>query len=504
VARRRIEEHLVLDVYADGGHYERAPSYHTLCLAALQDAAIVGEQQLGWRLVDEPKFAAMHDWLVAMSTGDGWVPPFNDSHIVWTGEHLVTGHYLLDRADYKHLVREWVPDERVRSVLAWLPPRPERGDPYAEFLRAPSTPPPPGGSVWLSGSRFALLRTGDEAQSLQLSVNCGPLVEHELESHSHLAALDFVLIGDGAPLLWEAGGPSTYDEAGYYTWYRATAAHNCVLVPGRDLADEHDSTIEHFLALPELDVLSGWHYGWGDRHRRTLMLVHAAGADPYLVVDDEVMGLDGLAEMLHSPQPWRNEPGRYVTGRHSGLLVLDSSADRIAAVRTSEGMASYPQRPGQVSQGPLYGLAREVRGSRARTIVIPFRGSPPDASVAERENLTVRLGGITDLIGGSSWLRTHGDVLLAGAAWGGTVLMAAGRCVAGGPGIAALGVSWRGAEVSATIEASARAELRLYAPGAKRVSVEGIQLPVVAEGDDVLVSLPSAGRWLVEVEQDLS
>ena len=33
-------------------------------------------------------------------------------------------------------------------------------------------------------------------------LNCGPYVEHELESHSHHAALDLVLWGHGAPLAW--------------------------------------------------------------------------------------------------------------------------------------------------------------------------------------------------------------------------------------------------------------------------------------------------------------
>lgn len=504
-ARRRIEEHLVLDVYADGGHYERAPSYHTLCLTALQDAAVVAEQQLGWHLADEPKFAAMHDWLIAMSTADGWVPPFNDSHIVWTGDHLVPAHYLLGRADYKHLIGQWVPDERVCSLLAWLPPRPGRGDPYAEYCHAPTAPTARPTSAWLPGSRFAVLRAGTEPDDLQLSLNCGPLVEHELESHSHLTVLDFVLIGDGQPLLWEAGGPASYDDPDYYSWYRATAAHNALLVPGRQLADAHDATIDDLVALPDLDVLSAWHLGWGERHRRTLLLVHPLGATPYLVVDDELAGVEGFVEMLHSPQPWTPAPGRYVTKGHTGVLVVDGRADRVVAARVSEGVSSYPDKPSRGGRhAPLFGLARELRGPRARTVVIPFRGSPPDVTVGEDTELSVEIGDVTDRFRACSWVRHRGAELVAGASWRGQDLTSRGRRIAGGPGVAAVGARWTGTSVSALVETSGRAALRLYAPGAVRVSVEGVGVRPSIVGDDVSIGLPSAGRWQVQVEREVN
>ena len=40
VARERIEEHLALDIDDDGGHLERSPGYHRLCLTSLHDAAL--------------------------------------------------------------------------------------------------------------------------------------------------------------------------------------------------------------------------------------------------------------------------------------------------------------------------------------------------------------------------------------------------------------------------------------------------------------------------------
>ena len=65
----------------------------------------------------------------------------------------------------------------------------------------------------------------------------GPHIEHELESHSHRAVLDLVLDGWGQPLLWEAGGPPSYDDPEYLTWYQSGRGHNTVLVDDRELTD---------------------------------------------------------------------------------------------------------------------------------------------------------------------------------------------------------------------------------------------------------------------------
>lgn len=497
VARRRIEDHLALDVYPDGGHYERAPSYHMLCLGTLQEAAIVAEQRLGWALADEPRFTAMHDWLVAMTTQDGWVPPFNDSQVVWTGDHLVVGHHLLDRPDHKALVERWVSRERVRSLLSWLPPRPGRGDPVAEYEAAPSAPVEPERSVWLAGSRFAVSRTGWDHGDLHLAVNCGPLVEHELESHSHRTALDFVLVAGGRPLVWEAGGPASYDDESYHSWYQATDAHSTIHLPGPALDDEHEAALETWVVLPTIDVVSAAHDGWGSRHTRSLLVVHADGVAPYVVLTDTVDGATEIVSVLHASDPWASS----ATDRHetSGLLVVGSRPVDVTSTRHPEGVASYPDRAKGRAYAPLHGLRRTLRGGVDRTVLVPFRDRPPDVRVEQGEALTVRLDDHVDTFGERSWARSRAGVPVAGAGWAGGVPVVGGRVLAGGSGVDAVSVRWRDDGVDAVAVTEGRTAVRLFAPHATRALVDGVDTGLRRSGDDVLVAVPSAGRWSVRV-----
>ncbi|HZC27336.1 MAG TPA: heparinase II/III family protein, partial [Actinopolymorphaceae bacterium] len=505
VARARIEDHLRLDVYSDGGHYERAPSYHTLCLDAVQNAAVIAEQSLDWPLAAEPAFAAMHDWLVDMATPTGWVPPFNDSHIVWAGDYLVVGHYLLDRPDYKALVERWVDTSRVRSLLAWLPARPGRRAPFTEYLDAPTATVEPARSRWLAGSRYAVHRTGWGSDDLHLAVNCGPMVAHELESHSHRTALDFVLAGYDAPLAWEAGGPANYDDAAYYEWYQATRAHNTVLVPGRTLGDNHEARLETFLACPEIDVLSATHDGWGTRHRRMLVLVHADGSAPYLLVDDQVADVDGFGWAVHARTPWRScGPDHHRTTGAPGLLVVGDPTAGLATTRHDEGVACYPDRDGDSRRyEPLHALVREFAGQRARTVVVPFRDRPSQVEVTEGADLTVRIDDHDDRFGDRWWLRSRHGEPVAAAAWSLDPDGPQPNLPVGGTGITAVSATWQPTCVVVTAEASGRGLVRVYAPGVQQASVSGVVVPVSVDGAEVIVDLPSAGRWEVRVERTM-
>src|SRR5207344_1045864 len=86
IGRQRLEEHLELDIAADGGHSERSPSYHQHVLACFARAASVAELNGEPPLQAHPRFAAMYRWLLEHTSAQGSSTNFNDSHIIWAGQ----------------------------------------------------------------------------------------------------------------------------------------------------------------------------------------------------------------------------------------------------------------------------------------------------------------------------------------------------------------------------------------------------------------------------------
>ncbi len=503
-ARARLEEHLELDVYPDGGHYERSPGYHTMCLGALCKAAVVGEQALGWRLAEHPRFAAMHDWLLALTTGAGWTPPFNDSPVVWSGPHLLWSHYFRERPEHKWLARRAMAPEELRAALGALPARPGRDDPAAAFAAAPERPPA-AGSRLLPTSKYAVLRAGWGRDDLYAAINYGPFVGHELEPHSHLAGLDFVLAGWGEALAWEAGGPETYDDPRYYDWYRATGAHNTVVAPGLHTGEDRDAELLLFAALPTVDIFRARHLGdGGATHTRTLLFVRPGrGGAPYWFVHDQVTGTGPCEWALHGRTPWLAGAGRSCRSAEGpGLLVLPADPERIAAVAFDSGPSRFPDPVARaMRRGPVHALRYRQEGGEFAVALAPFAADAPAATIArDGDDLVIHLAGAVDRIGAGRWVRERDGRLVAAASWDTARLEHAGRLLAAGRGLAACGLTWTDGRLVVAAETTVRTALALWAPGAAAARLNGIAVAPDRDGDLLRVQIPCAGRYTVEID----
>jgi hypothetical protein len=478
LAQRRLVEHLALDVYADGGHYERSPTYHAMCLGGLQNAALYDDA-----LRDHPRLRVMHDWLLAMATPGGVVPPFNDSHLVSAGEPLLRGWHLYGDPTYLAAARRWLPRQRIAETLAWLAPRAVPG-------HVPQ--PPATGSVWLPQSKFAVLRSGD----YHAGVNCGPHIEHELESHSHLAALDLVLWGYGQPLAWEAGGPDSYDDPAYQTWYRATRAHNTIRVGEADIGVEHDAEVSVCALLPEVDVLIAAHNGWSSTHRRVVLFLR--GEPPYWVVTDEYHAAP-YQWQLHGLQAWAGDPG---TGLHGGdgpgLLVLP--AGQPETVRTTEGPTRVPGGDGSSVPANLAGLALHYLPGRSSHVLVPYAAAPPPVTVSEVDGqLRVAHAGGLDTLGEGQLIRTADGQVTAAAMWAADQIVHKGRTLVAGR-VNALGLSVHGDRYTMTAEAAGRTALWVDAAGPARL--DGIPITATRVDGGSRLILPAAGRWSVQIDRE--
>ena len=322
----RILEHLELDVYPDGGHSERSPSYHQHVLACLSRVASVAELNGLPPLQSQPHFAAMYGWLLQQTTPLGATTNFNDSHLIWPSQWAVQGAVLLEDPSLKWLAEQLGTPEEIAWTLAGLPNRP--GGPAATAAQVYAGLParaPQLESTLLATSKYALLRDGLAPDDLFMAINYGPLVGHEYESHSHLDALAFICSGYGQPLAIEAGLPLTsYDDPLYKTWIRSAAAHNMVSVDRAD-PDEHskDGDLLFWSSSAVADLFEAEHAGYvsrGVRHRRAILFVKG----DYWIVYDELLqtGSHRLDWLIYPPQPFTVDAGRLQPTHPPGLAVL--------------------------------------------------------------------------------------------------------------------------------------------------------------------------------------
>jgi hypothetical protein len=360
-AWQRIQEHLELDVYPDGGHSERSPSYHQHMLSCLARAASVAELNGQPPLQAHPRFAALYRWLLAQTTPLGCTTNFNDSHLIWPSQWTLQGAVLLEDACLKGLAEQYGTPDQIAWGLASLPDRPA-GTAAQVYARLESRPPQLESSL-LDTSKFATLRSDAGPEALFMAVNYGPLVGHEYESHSHLDALSFVCAGYGRPLAVEAGLPLTsYDDPLYKSWIRSAAAHNVVRV---DDADPDEASKEADLVTwwtsPVADLFEAEHDGYANRgvqHRRAILFVKG---EYWIVFDTLALNVPHQLDWrLFSPQPCALEAGSLCPTQAPGLAVLAALPAQGGQLEPVQGLMAVACEPAFEAMNEF----REVHGLR--------------------------------------------------------------------------------------------------------------------------------------------
>lgn len=179
----RLQRQLRVQILADGGHYERSPTYHCQVLGDLIDMAGLLESARRPRVLGiDTSIAVMRKWLGAMLMPDGDVPLFNDCTLVG------------------------------RDVLELLQP-----DPTKQRL------------VVLRDSGYAVVRPDERSH---IVLDFGDPCPEDLPAHAHADCLSFELAIDGKRLVVDSG-TSTY-EGPRRSYERSTRAHNTVEIDGAD------------------------------------------------------------------------------------------------------------------------------------------------------------------------------------------------------------------------------------------------------------------------------
>jgi uncharacterized heparinase superfamily protein len=183
--RRLLEAQLPIQVLADGGHFERSPTYHCQVLGDLIDilgllTAASAPPVIGL----DDAIESMRRWLGSMVGADGEVALCNDA----------------------------IPVGPRR--LATLDP----------------TPPPEEPVTVLAESGYVVVRPDEHTQ---LILDVGDPCPDDLPAHAHADCLSFELwVGDER---WVVDtGTSTYEAGLRRAYERSTAAHNTIEIDGED------------------------------------------------------------------------------------------------------------------------------------------------------------------------------------------------------------------------------------------------------------------------------
>jgi len=481
-ARQRIEEHLVLDVYPDGGHYERSPGYHRMVLTALQTAARIDPA-----VAAHPRFTAMHTWMCELVSSGGWLPHLQDSGIEWPAASLLRGSYLLNDPVLAQIAGQWLSPSEFAAEVATFPTRPDR----AEWLLPAAVPELPPATV-LPESGYTILR-GPEVRAV---INHGPHIEHELESHSHRAVLDLVLDGWGQPLLWEAGGPPSYDDPLYQTWYQSGRGHNTVLVDDQELSTDRRVAVDSLVDADVVAIFSARHHGNGLEQARTVALVREEPS--YVVVTDHADGRHTFQANWHALHPWRQVgPLAYdATGPDGpGLLLVEAADPATTIARVSEGVARRPVLARRVGEyGPLHSLGLTRSTGDFTTVLIPHAGAePPKVSVQSIDGeLVVTSGKTVDRIGPSTWTRIVDGQLSWATGWRVRALPEVLRSTDEVDVVAKVS----GDHVRFSITCAGRCGLWVRAGGEIRLG--GTIIDTTTENEWAHLTLPYAGPWTVD------
>jgi hypothetical protein len=288
-ARRHLSRQLDTQILADGGHFERSPSYHCQVLGDLIDIrALLGQAGLPRVSGLDESISGMRDWLGAMIGPDGDVPLFNDAAPVGAAR------------------------------LGALEP----------------SPAPAGPLIVLAASGYVVVRWDPCSQAV---LDVGDPCPDELPAHAHADCLSFELWVAGRRVVLD-GGTSTYERGDQRDFERSTAAHNTVEVDGADQTEVWSSfraarrargclelAVQHGAAVEVVASHNGYRRLPGSPvHRRRWSI-----APGHVDIDDVLLG----------------------GGRHRLTSRLRFDLDNVSACRLTSTGGAYSTEPSTAAQG---------------------------------------------------------------------------------------------------------------------------------------------------------
>lgn len=186
----------------DGGHFERSPMYHSICVADYLDVLNLVRSSpdvVPYHIADEfrSQVTAALEFLSGICLSDGTIPLFNDSAFgIAPTPHQIFGY--------------------AGRVIGYKAPSPSHSVAVSAF---PTT------------GYYVCRRGGD-----MIIVDCGPIGPDYQPGHAHCDTLSYELMIDGQRVVVDAG-VFDYEPSSERAYVRSTKAHNTLMVDGEEQSE---------------------------------------------------------------------------------------------------------------------------------------------------------------------------------------------------------------------------------------------------------------------------
>ncbi len=304
--RSILERTLREQFHDDGASVEQSTFYHHATLAFYLMAALIGRNNGEefspdvWQAIERGlEFSMSIAWpdggVPAIGGGDDGKPIRLEHVPLWDFRPLLAaGAAILGRADFRHAATRFWEDALWLTGVAGLR--------AFDALRAAS---PAQLSIVLPSSGYAVLRTAWDRTADFVCVDCGPQaagLRHDAipsAAHGHADCLSLIAALGGRRVLVDPGFFCYNGDPEWEVHFRRSAAHNTVVVDGRDQAthvakmawsETYNAAIDGFSTK---DAAVGWiqahHDGYtrlpgGVVHKRSVWL----RPDGYVLIYDEI------------------------------------------------------------------------------------------------------------------------------------------------------------------------------------------------------------------------
>lgn len=197
-----VREELAEQFLADGGHFERSPMYHSICLVDYLDVINLASgsssaipDDIATEFTDKVKKAV--DFLSGICLPDGAITLYNDSAL-------------------------------------GIAPTPHQIFRYAERVVQHKPPSQPNGLMINAypSSGYYVWRLADD----MIIVDCGPIGAEYNPAHAHCDVLSYELALDGRRVVVDSG-VFDYEPSQERVYARSTRAHNTVMVDGEEQSE---------------------------------------------------------------------------------------------------------------------------------------------------------------------------------------------------------------------------------------------------------------------------
>ncbi len=393
-------------ICADGVHFERATCYHRYTVETYLQFLLLARRN-GVRV---PRYVGDRlrralEFMLSIRRPDGWLPEIGDADggrlmpLVERDQRDPRGAFALGAAMFGRSDFAWAA-ERMSADVPWL--MGEAGAAVFSSLRA-SAPYGPTSRIFPTGGYIVMMTTWS-SDAHQMVVDVGPLGCSFSAGHGHADLLSVQCSAFGEPVLVDAGTYCYTSEPEWRNFFRGTAAHNTLMIDGRDQVKTDGPFswrgyarvhLREWRSSPDGDFVDASHSAYtGLIHRRRVLFVKPE----YWVIVDEVLqdhgnGKGGVVPFLElgfqfAPMPVTLARDRWARADTPEGNTFWVGSFGPAALRPEIKTAQLAPIRGWVSAGYgqrspapclVYGADAAALPWRSITLLMPKRGKTTSA-----------------------------------------------------------------------------------------------------------------------------